>query len=57
MKKYILVTGVVRFVGSNLIKFLLLKTNNKIISLDNYSCRFKYNHVKNKLVKYQGRYN
>ena len=37
MKKIIIVTGGCGFVGSNLIKYLLLKTNYKIISLDNYS--------------------
>jgi hypothetical protein len=33
------------FVGSNLIKSLLKKTNNKIISLDNYSSGNKKNHI------------
>ena len=37
MKKLIIVTGGSGFVGSNLIEFLLNKTNYKIISLDNYS--------------------
>ena len=36
-KRIILVTGGAGFVGTNLIKLLLKKTNNKIISLDNYS--------------------
>ena len=36
-KNIIVVTGVRDFVGSNLIKFLLIKTNLRIISLDNYS--------------------
>ena len=36
MKKIILVTGGAGFIGSNLIKYLLDKTNYKIISLDNY---------------------
>ena len=37
MKNYIVVTGGAGFVGSNLIEYLLEKTNYKIISLDNYS--------------------
>ena len=37
MKNLIIVTGGAGFVGSNLIKSLLNKTNKKIISLDNYS--------------------
>ena len=40
-KKNILITGGAGFVGSNLIKFLLLKTRYNIISLDNYSSGFK----------------
>jgi len=52
MKKFIVVTGGAGFVGSNLIKYLLLKTNQKIISLDNYSSGSKNNHIKNSRVKY-----
>jgi len=52
MKKTILVTGGCGFVGTNLISFLLEKTNFKIISLDNYSSGSKRNHFKNKRVKY-----
>ncbi|WP_440912505.1 NAD-dependent epimerase/dehydratase family protein [Candidatus Pelagibacter sp.] len=52
MKKYILVTGGAGFVGSNLIESLLLRTNLKIISLDNYSSGTKKNHIKDKRVKY-----
>ena len=37
MKNLIIVTGGAGFIGSNLIKSLLKKTNKKIISLDNYS--------------------
>ena len=37
MKNILVVTGGAGFVGSNLIDFLLLKTNYKIISIDNYS--------------------
>jgi len=52
MKNIIVVTGGAGFVGSNLIKLLIEKTNKKIISLDNYSSGFRKNHIKNKRVKY-----
>jgi UDP-glucose 4-epimerase len=52
MKKSIIVTGGAGFIGSNLIRILLLKTNYNIISLDNYSSGTKKNHIKNKRVKY-----
>ena len=52
MKKYIVVTGGAGFVGSNLIKLFLNKTNFKIISLDDYSSGLKKNHIINKRVKY-----
>ena len=52
MKNLIIVTGGAGFVGSNLIKYLLNKTNFKILSLDNYSSGLKKNHIKNKRVKY-----
>ena len=52
MKNIILVTGGAGFVGSNLISFLLKKTNFKIISLDNYFTGNKKNHIINKRVKY-----
>ena len=52
MKNFIIVTGGAGFVGSNLIKSLLKKTNKKIISLDNYSSGSKKNHLKNNRVKY-----
>ena len=52
MKKIIVVTGGCGFVGSNLIEYLLIKTNLKIISIDNYSSGTKKNHVTNKRVKY-----
>ena len=50
--KKILITGGAGFVGTNLIKLILNKTNFKIISLDNYSSGTKKNHRKNSRVKY-----
>ena len=52
MKKIIIVTGGAGFVGSNLIELLLKRTNQKIISLDNYSTGTKKNHIKSNRVKY-----
>ena len=52
MKNLIIVTGGAGFVGSNLIEFLLKKTNYKIISLDNYSSGLKKNHINHKRVNY-----
>ena len=37
MKNILVVTGGAGFVGSNLISYLIKKTNYKIISIDNYS--------------------
>ena len=51
-KKKILITGGAGFVGTNLIKFFLKKTNFKILSIDNYSSGNRKNHIKNKRVKY-----
>ena len=52
MKNFIVITGGAGFIGSNLIEFLLEKTNFKIISIDNYSSGSKKNHIKNLRVKY-----
>jgi len=52
MKNYIVVTGGAGFIGSNLIEYLLSKTDYKIISLDNYSTGKKKNHIKSKRTKY-----
>jgi len=51
-KNFILVTGGAGFVGTNLIKLLVKKTNYNIISLDDYSSGYKKNHIKNSKVKY-----
>ena len=53
MKNIIVVTGGAGFIGSNSIKYLLKKTNLKIISLDNYSTGTKKNHINHKNVKYK----
>ena len=37
MRNILVVTGGAGFVGSNLIGYLIKKTNYKIISIDNYS--------------------
>ena len=50
--KKILITGGAGFVGTNLIRHLLEKTDYKIISVDNYSSGSKKNHIKNSRVKY-----
>ncbi len=52
MKNLIIVTGGAGFVGSNLIRLLIDRTNKYIISIDNYSSGTKKNHIKNKRVKY-----
>ena len=50
--KKIIVTGGAGFVGTNLIKLILNKTEYKVISIDNYSSGTKKNHIKNVRVKY-----
>ena len=52
MRKYIIVTGGAGFVGSNLIDYLIKKTNFRIISIDNYSSGNKKNEIKNTKVNY-----
>ena len=52
MKKILAVTGGAGFVGSNLIEFLLKKTNFNIISIDNYSTGKKNNQINNSRVSY-----
>tara|TARA_Y100000590_G_scaffold397762_1_gene479528 strand:+ start:834 stop:1727 length:894 start_codon:yes stop_codon:yes gene_type:complete len=51
-KNILVITGGAGFVGSNLIYYLLKKTNYKIISIDDYSSGSKKNHIANKNVKY-----
>ena len=51
-KNIIIVTGGAGFVGSNLIEFLIKKTNYKIISLDNYSSGKHKNHIKSPRINY-----
>ena len=52
MKNFIIITGGAGFVGTNLIKLLLKKTNYKIISIDNYSTGNNKNHIKSKRLEY-----
>ncbi len=51
-RKSIVITGGAGFVGSNLIKLLLVKSKFNILSIDNYSSGSKKNHIKSKRVKY-----
>jgi len=51
-KDLIVITGGAGFVGSNLINFLIKKTNFKILSIDNYSTGKRKNHLKNKNIRY-----
>ncbi len=50
--KNILITGGAGFVGSNLIRLFLQRSNFNIISIDNYSSGSKKNHIYNKRVRY-----
>ena len=52
MKNYIIVTGGAGFVGSNLIEYLIKKTNFKIISIDDYSSGYLRNHIKSSKIEY-----
>ena len=51
-KKTIIITGGAGFVGTNLIKLLIKKTNFNFISIDNYSSGYRKNHIKNSRIKY-----
>ena len=51
-RKSIVITGGAGFVGSNLIKLLLVKSKFNILSIDNYSSGSKKNHIKSMRVKY-----
>ena len=51
-KNIIVITGGAGFVGTNLIRYFLKKTNYKVLSVDNYSSGSKKNHIRNKKVKY-----
>ena len=52
MSKYIVVTGGAGFVGTNLVEYLINKTDYQIISIDNYSSGSKKNHIKSNRIKY-----
>ena len=52
MKKIIIITGGAGFVGANLIRLLIQKTNFNIICIDNYSSGSKKNHINSKKIRY-----
>ena len=52
MKNILVVTGGAGFVGSNLIKFMIKKTNFKIVSIDDYSSGKIKNHIKSNRIEY-----
>jgi UDP-glucose 4-epimerase len=52
MRNYIVVTGGCGFVGTNLIQYLLKKTKDKIISIDDYSVGSEKNQIISKQIKY-----
>ena len=52
MKKVIIVTSGAGFVGSNLIKYLSIKTKCNICSIDNYSSGTQKNYIVSKRVRY-----
>jgi len=52
MRNILVVTGGAGFVGSNLISELLKFKKFRVLSIDNYSSGFSYNHIKNKRVTY-----
>jgi UDP-glucose 4-epimerase len=52
MQDLIIITGGAGFIGSNLIKLFMNKTNFKVFSLDDYSAGKKENHIKDKRIRY-----
>jgi len=52
MKNFIVITGGCGFIGTNLIIYLLKKTNFNIISIDDYSSGSKKNHINDKRIRY-----